>query len=339
MRTSWQPAVATPDGALAPGATAAKRGRRRKSEPGGRTAPGGTAAGGLGGRAGLTMTLPFMILYALFFLAPFLYSIVLSLRSPQTGAFVGLFNYRNAVGNGLFWSAVIRMAYFGAIQVTVMIVLAVVLALFLDSPYCLRRKAFGLIYFLPYAVPGVIAAMMWAFLLQPDLDNALKVPHLLGLASGPLNPLSYGFVLYAMMLIVTWEWTGYNMTILLTSLTSVPREVLESGKIDGASELSIAWRIKLPMIRRTIAFITIISIIGTLQLFNEPVVLNDIASMGSSYSPNQIIYNTAFSFGNEQLAAAQSIILALITVVATAVFYRIVRQRFGLAGTVRGAAR
>jgi len=285
------------------------------------------------------MTTPFLVLYGLFFLAPFLYSVVLSLRSPQSGAFVGLFNYRNVVGNGQFWSAVIRMAYFGAIQVTAMIVLAVVLALFLDSPYCLRRKVFALIYFLPYAVPGVIAAVMWGFLLQPDLDNALKVPHLLGLASGAVNPLSYGFVLYAMMIIVTWEWTGYNMTILLTSLTSVPPEVLESGRMDGASELKIAWRIKLPMIRRTIAFIGIISVIGTLQLFNEPVILNDIASIGSSYSPNQIIYNTAFSFGNEQLAAAQSIILALITVMATAIFYRVVRHRFGMAGAVRGAAR
>ncbi len=333
MRTSWQPKLATP------GDAPADLGPRRSAAPGSRRARSGSAACGLGGRAGLAMTAPFLVLYALFFLAPFLYSVVLSLRSPQTGAFVGLFNYRNVVGNGQFWSAVIRMAYFGAIQVTAMIVLAVLLALFLDSPYCPRRKVFALIYFLPYAVPGVIAAVMWAFLLQPDLDNALKVPHLLGLASGPLNPLSYGSVLYAMMLIVTWEWTGYNMTILLTSLTSVPREVLESGRIDGASELAIAWRIKLPMIRRTIAFIAIISIIGTLQLFNEPMILNDIASIGSGYSPNQIIYNTAFSFGNEQLAAAQSIVLALITILATAVFYRIVRHRFGMAGAVRGAAR
>jgi multiple sugar transport system permease protein len=291
------------------------------------------------GHAGFAMTTPFLLLYLLFFLAPFIYSVVLSLRSPQTNAFVGLFNYGNVISDSQFWSAVVRMAYFGAIQVTVMIVLAIVLALFLDSPYCWGKKVFALAYFMPYAVPGVIAAVMWAFLMQPDLDNALNVPHRLGLASGPLNPLSYRFALYAMMLIVTWEWTGYNMTILLTSLTSVPREVLESGKIDGASELAIAWRIKLPMIRRTIAFIMIISVIGTLQLFNEPMILNDIASIGSSYSPNQIIYNTAFSFGNEQLAAAQSIVLALITVVATAAFYRIMRHRFGMTQSVRGAAR
>ena len=80
------------------------------------------------------------------------------------------------------------------------------------------------------------------------------------------------------MLIVTWEFTGYNMTILLTSLTNVPHQVLEAAKVDGCSELAIAARIKLPLIRRTIAFIVILSIIGTLQLFSEPVILNEIAS-------------------------------------------------------------
>jgi multiple sugar transport system permease protein len=285
------------------------------------------------------MTTPFLILYVLFFLAPFGYSVVLSLRSPRTNGFVGLFNYRSVVSDSQFWSAVVRMAYFGAIQVTLMICIAIGLALLLDSPYIRGRKFFALAYFFPYAVPGVIAAVMWAFLLQPDLDNALNVPHLIGITGSALDPLSYRFVLYAMMLIVTWEWAGYNMTILLTSLTSVPREVLDSGKIDGASELALAWRIKLPLIRRTIAFITVISIIGTLQLFNEPVILNDIASIGSTYTPNQFVYNSAFQFGNEQLAAAQSIVLALITVVATGAFYGIMRRRFDILGAVKGGRR
>jgi multiple sugar transport system permease protein len=290
-------------------------------------------------RAGFAMTTPFLVLYLLFFLAPFLYSLVLSLRSPLTNRFVGLFNYGNVVSNGVFWSAVERMVYFGVIQVSAMICIAIALALLLDSPYCRGKKFFALAYFFPYAVPAVIAAVMWAFLLEPDLDSVLNVPHRLGLTSGPVDPLSYRLVLYAMMFIVTWEWAGYNMTILLTSLTSVPRELLESGKIDGASELKIAWRIKLPLIRRTVAFITVISIIGTLQLFAEPMILNDIASIGTQYSPNQLIYNTAFFFGNEQLAAAQSIVLALITVVATAAFYGIMRARFDIFGAARRGAR
>ena len=83
-------------------------------------------------------------------------------------------------------------------------------------------------------------------------------------------------------------------------------------------------------------FTVILSIIGTLQLFNEPVMLNNIASIGNSLTPNQIIYNTAFQFGNESLAAAQSIMLAVITIVATVAFYGIIRRRSDpLAGTRR----
>jgi multiple sugar transport system permease protein len=280
----------------------------------------------------MAMTTPFLALFAVFFAGPLVYSVVLSLRSPLTGAYSGLLNYRTVFSNGAYWDAVVRMAYFGAIQVTVMICLAIGLALLLDSPYCKGRKIFALIYFLPFAVPGVIAALMWSFLLEPDLDSALKVPHLLGLASGPLQPLSYRAALYSIMLIVTWEWTGYNMTILLTSLTNVPHQVLEAAKVDGASELQVAARIKLPMVRRTVIFLVVLSIIGTLQLFNEPLILNNIASTGSSLAPNQIIYNTAFSFGNQELAAAQSVILALITIVATVAFFGVVRRRFGPAG-------
>jgi multiple sugar transport system permease protein len=278
-------------------------------------------------RAAATMTVPFLVLFAVFFAGPLIYSIVLSLRAGGTGAFAGLLNYRTVLANGQYWGGVERMAYFGVIQVTVMIVLALALALYLDSAYCVGRKFFALVYFLPYAVPSVIAAIMWAFLLQPDLDNALNVPHLLGLAHGPVSPLDYRLALYAMMLIVTWEFTGYNMTILLTSLTSVPRQLIDAAAIDGCSELRIAWNIKFPLIRRTVVFTVILSIIGTLQLFNEPVILNYIAATSSSYTPNQIIYNTAFSFGNEPLAAAQSVVLAVITIVATVSFYGIIKRR------------
>ena len=287
----------------------------------------------------MAMTTPFLALFAVFFAGPLVYSVVLSLRSPLTGAYSGLLNYRSVFSNGAYWSAVVRMAYFGAIQVTVMICLAIGLALLLDGPYCKGRKIFALIYFLPFAVPGVIAALMWSFLLEPDLDSALKVPHLLGLASGPLQPLSYRVALYSIMLIVTWEWTGYNMTILLTSLTNVPRQVLEAAKVDGASELQVAARIKLPMVRRTVIFLVVLSIIGTLQLFNEPLILQNIASTGNSLAPNQIIYNTAFSFGNQELAAAQSVILALITIVATVAFFGIVRRRSNPLGAIKAVAK
>ena len=304
-----------------------RAGAGRAGDAARRTSPGRPRPPRAQRRAAAGMTAPFLVLFAVFFVGPLIYSLVLSLKAGGTGAFAGLLNYHAVIANAQYWGGVQRMAYFGVIQVSVMIGLALVLALYLDSTYCVGRKFFALVYFLPYAVPGVIAAIMWAFLLEPDLDGALNVPHLLGLASGPLNPLSFRFALYAIMLIVTWEFAGYNMTILLTSLTNVPRQIVEAARIDGCSELGIAWRIKFPLIRRTVMFTVILSIIGTLQLFNEPVLLNDIASIGSNYTPNQIIYNTAFSFGNEPLAAAQSVLLAAITIGATVAFYSIIRRR------------
>jgi len=304
-----------------------RQGAGRAGDAARRTSPGRPRPPRAQRRAAAGMTAPFLVLFAVFFVGPLIYSLVLSLKAGGTGAFAGLLNYHAVIANAQYWGGVQRMAYFGVIQVSVMIGLALVLALYLDSTYCVGRKFFALVYFLPYAVPGVIAAIMWAFLLEPDLDGALNVPHLLGLAGGPLNPLSFRFALYAIMLIVTWEFAGYNMTILLTSLTSVPRQIVEAARIDGCSELGIAWRIKFPLIRRTVMFTVILSIIGTLQLFNEPVLLNDIASIGSNYTPNQIIYNTAFSFGNEPLAAAQSVLLAAITIGATVAFYSIIRRR------------
>jgi len=313
------------DGALSVPAGVGGRGRNR-----------GIQAGQ--GRAGRAMTAPFLALFAVFFAGPLVYSVIISLRSPLTGGYKGWLNYHTVLANGAFWQAVVRMGYFGIVQVTVMIGIAIGLALLLDGPYCRGKRMFGLLYFLPYAVPGVIAALMWGFLLQPDLDVLLKVPHMLGVTGSPLQPLDYRLGLYSIMLIVTWEWTGYNMTIVLTSLTNVPRQVLEAAKVDGASELAIAARIKLPMIRRTLVFIVVLSIIGTLQLFNEPVILNEVASIGNSLTPNQIIYNTAFSFGNEELAAAQSVVLAIITVVASVAFYGITKRRMN-AFAPKGVAR
>lgn len=271
---------------------------------------------------------PFFILFAAFFLVPFVYSIIESTKSPINGAFVGFKNFSYVLGLADFWSGLQRVVYFGVIQVTAMVVLALCLALLLDSPYCRGRRLFSTLYFLPFAVPSVIAALMWGFLYSPDLDGALSLPQNWGLANAPIQPLGNRLVLYAVVLIVLWEFTGYNMTIYLTSLTSISREVLEAAQIDGASQWTVIRRIKLPLIRRTIVFTLVLAIIGTLQLFNEPQILSNLTPyITSSYTPNLSIYSEAFSFGNIPLAAAESLVLAVITILASVTFFRIVSQR------------
>lgn len=285
------------------------------------------------------MVAPFSVLFIAFFAVPLCYSVYISMKSEQTGAFIGFQNYKYVFGLSDFWSGVERMLYFGVIQVTFMVLCGLALALFLDSPYCRGKRIFGLVYFLPYAIPGVIAAIMWGFLFSPQLDQLLGIGRDLGLAHGAFQPLGSSTVLYAIMFIVTWEFTGYNMTIYLTGLSSVPKEVIDAARIDGASEWAIARRVKLPLLRKTIIFTVVLAIIGTLQLFNEPSIINDLVPLGAAFTPNLLIYNTAFGLGNISLAAAESVVLALIIVVASLAFFRIVRIQEGRSRKVSGLQR
>jgi multiple sugar transport system permease protein len=273
------------------------------------------------------MVAPFAALFLMFFAFPLVYSIGISFTSARTSQFIGFQNYVYMFGLSEFWAGILRVLYFGVIQVTVMIVCAVVLALFLDSPYARGKRLFSTIYFLPYAVPGVIAAIMWGFLFTPQLNGVLNIPMELGLTSKPIDPLDPSTVLYAIMFIVTWEFTGYNMTIYMTSLSSIPREILDAARIDGASEVQIARLIKLPLLRRTLTFTLVLSIIGTLQLFNEPSIIGQLTPIGTSYTPNLLIYTTAFSFDNIPVAAAMSVVLAVITIAGSLAFFRIIRPR------------
>ncbi|ULT56850.1 sugar ABC transporter permease [Neobacillus drentensis] len=271
---------------------------------------------------------PFLILFALFFVFPFVYSLILSLFVNIQGKyhFVGLTNYLTAWEDKSFWYAVYRVAYYGVVQVTIMLVLALVLALFLDSRFVKNKAVFRVIYFLPYAVPGVIAAIMWGFLYSPDLNPILSI---FGIFTGgkPLNLLDSGTVLYGIMNMATWAWTGYNMTIYFASLTSIPIELYDAAKIDGCNEFQTAWHIKLPLLKQVIIMTTVLSIIGSLQLFNEPYVLSSLTSIPATFTPNMDIYNMAFAYGNFTYSATLSITLVLITFIASLLFMYATSER------------
>ena len=260
---------------------------------------------------------PYGILFVLFFVFPFFYALYLSffMQHGPSNFFVGLQNYERVFADGNFWSGVVRVFYYGIVQVTIMLILALAFALFLDSPLVKGKAFFRLVYFLPYAVPGVIAAIMWGFLYSPQLNPILGF-----ITGGKLNLLSQDNVLYAIVNIAIWEWTGYNMTIYFANLTSVPLELYDAAKIDGCNEWQLATKIKLPMIRSTIIMTIVLSIIGSLQLFNEPFILSSMTSIPPAFSPNLYIYNMSFNFNNLNYSAALSIVLTIITFAVSMLF-------------------
>nr|MDT0660400.1 sugar ABC transporter permease [Micromonospora sp. DSM 115978] len=280
------------------------------------------------GRAIAIFVLPFGLLFAIFYAVPIGYAVVQSLYvvertgtfGPAREVFGGLAQYERVFADGPFWGSVGRVLLFGVVQVPVMLGLALLLALLLDSRLVRGRRFFRLAFFVPYAVPGVIAAIMWGFLYSPNLSPFTSVTSAVDLLSADL-------VLWAMANVVTWVYVGYNMLIIYSALLAIPAEVYEAARLDGAGQARIAWSIKIPLVRPAIVLTAVFSIIGTLQLLAEPQVFRSFSSaVSSTYTPNLTVYSTS-SIPNFNLAAAFSVVLAVATFILSFTFLKITQRR------------
>ena len=281
--------------------------------------------------AGPLFVAPFLILFLILFLAPLGYAAYLSLFEHKLiggTTFVGLDNYVTAVQDPILRSGVLRVAAFFVIQVPLMLLLALVFALALDSGLLRLARVVRLGIFVPYAVPSVVASLMWGYLYGPDYgpfaqlarNLDLPVPHLL----------SEGWMLGSLANIVTWEFTGYNMIILYAALRTIPPDLYEAAAMDGAGAWRIAWSIKLPALRPALMLTLVFSVIGSFQLFNEPNLLQRLAPavIDSGYTANLYAYSLAFTSQQINYAAAVSFLLGLVIVIVSyAVLLTATRRR------------
>ncbi len=279
-------------------------------------------------RAIAVLVTPFALLFALFYLLPIGYAIRQSLmvikRDGTYGVpkdvFGGLSQYALVFQDHNFMSSMGRMFLFGVVQVPIMLGLALLFALLLDSPLLRGKKFFRLAFFVPYAVPGVIAAIMWGNLFSPNLSPFKSV-------TSSADFLGPNLVLWALANVVTWVYVGYNMLIMYSSLLSIPTEIYEAARMDGAGQMRMAWSIKIPLVRPAIILTAVFSIIGTLQLLAEPQVFQSFSSaVTSTFTPNMSVYATA-SIPNSNLAAAMSVVLALITFVLSFSFLKFTQRQ------------
>lgn len=270
---------------------------------------------------------PFLVLFIGTIIVPILMTIGYSFTTVErsgllgekgtTARFAGLDNYLAALSNVNFVASIGRMLLFGVVQVTVMILAAVILALLLESAAAKWPGFFRSAYFLPYGIPGVIATILWSFLYIPGLSPIIDVLGLVGIEIDFLGP---NLVLWSIANIVTWTYTGYNMLIIIAQLKSIPGELYEAARIDGAGPFRIVRSIQLPLIRPAVMLTVIFSIIGTLQLFAEPQVLMTMSSgITSEYTPNMSAYAFAFQYNDVGMAAAQAVIIAVSAFVLSAI--------------------
>jgi multiple sugar transport system permease protein len=272
------------------------------------------------GAAGPLFVAPFLVLFGLLFLAPLGYAAYLSLFQHKLiggTVFVGLDNYVKAVTDPLFLRGVLRVATFFVIQVPLMLVLALLFALALDSGLTRLAKVVRLGIFVPYAVPSVVATLMWGFLYGPDYGPFAQLGRLF---SVPVpNFLSDSWILGSIANIVTWEFVGYNMIILYAALRTIPKELYEAAAVDGAGAWRTAWSVKLPALRPALMLTLLFSVIGSFQLFNEPKLLWTLVPtvIDTGYTANFYAYTLAFTGQQVNYAATVSFLLGLVIVVVS----------------------
>ncbi|MEJ8640758.1 sugar ABC transporter permease [Streptomyces sp. MS1.HAVA.3] len=272
---------------------------------------------------------PFFVLFAVVMVAPVAYAGWMSLYREQSSGlgfggvertFTGMANYTAVLADPAFRASFLNVAAYCLAYIPVMIGGALGLALLVDSAYARAKRFFQLAFFLPHAVPGLIAAIIWIYLYTPGLSPVVEW---IDGSGGSWNFFSPANSLSSMVNIAVWQWVGYNMVIFFAALQAVPREVIEAATVDGAGAWRIALGIKVPIIRSSVVMTVLFTCVGAVQLFTEPKLLSDKAqALGNDWSPTMYIVGKAFIDQDYASAAAASLLLAL---VAGALSYTVTR--------------
>ncbi|QFY10149.1 ABC transporter permease subunit [Nonomuraea phyllanthi] len=280
---------------------------------------------------GASLTFPFLVGFALFVMVPVVMALresVFATRSTgglgfggQTVTFVGLDNFAKGLQDPVFWGGMLRVLVYALVAVPLTQLLSLACALLLDAARRRTAARFRVVLLLPYMVPGIIATLIWLFQYSPAVGPLSDLFRIFGLE---LNFYSGDLVWVSIGNMALWGALGFNMLILNGALQSVPHEIFEAARLDGAGELRIAVSIKVPFVRGSLVLTSLLSIIGTLQLFNEPLLFRAVTpeTITKDFTPAMMIYNQAFQVGDLNYATALSVILAVVVGVASAVIYR-----------------
>lgn len=276
-------------------------------------------------RAAYLFIAPFVLFFVAFYLVPVFYAVYLSLFTrkrvgvgqPPQEVFSWFDNYARAFQDGEFLRSLLNVLLFGVIQVPIMIGLALLLALALDTYKGPLLRFFRTAFYLPYTLPTIIAGLLWGYLYSREIS---PFNQMLGTKIDFFDPTG---LFFSIGNIVTWTWTGYNMVTLYASLQNVSQELYEAARIDGATPGQIARFIKVPLLRPTLVLTLIFSVIGTSQIFSEPFILKSSGNyIPDNITPNTYLYLAFSRDGNFYYAATLALILGFITFAFSGAFLR-----------------
>ena len=269
---------------------------------------------------GLAFTSPALLLVGAFALFPLGFGVYISLTNwPLVGPyhFIGLSNYSSLIHNSEFLQSIVFTLKYTAIVTIPIFVVGYALAVFVRSN---RRgtTVFRTLIFLPYIVGLVAESYMALVELQPSSGSVNFVLSKLGIASATTAwTVRTGLATTAICILVIWFASGLTMMLLMAGMQSIPNDLYESARVDGASWWSTEWRLTVPLLRRSIALSLIISVVGSFLAFNQFFIITDGGPGTSTVPVVMSIYQTAFADTDVGLASAMSVVLVIVVGLVT----------------------
>ena len=274
---------------------------------------------------------PFLITFALFTVYPLFQSIVLTTQQtigPGFERYVGADNFRNILSDPKFWIAVKNTLLFASASVAIQMPLALGLALLMNQPWLKGRSFYRLAVFSPALVGSVFVGIMSAIVFQARTGMLNRSLHAL-FNFNPDFPWLSTYLMPAMIIATLWMWTGFNMIYFLAALQNVEKELVDSASIDGAGPWQRFLHVTLPAIRPVAGYVTLISLIASLQVFELPYLMLSRLNSGPENRGLTVVmylYQTGFNVGDLGYASAIGWILALLLIFLSILYRRMSRD-------------
>ncbi|HEY0768587.1 MAG TPA: sugar ABC transporter permease [Steroidobacteraceae bacterium] len=285
------------------------------------------------GAAAWAFAAPALLIILVFFFVPVLGALALSLTDFDLYAladirnlrFVGFDNYRHLLHAPAFWRAVANTAYFVVVGVPLSLAASLAAALLVNSRLAYASAFFRTAFFAPVVTTLVAVAVVWRYLLHTRY-GLLNY----GLAQFGIHPVDWlgdpHWALPAIILFAVWKNFGYNMVIFIAALQSIPAELYEAARLDGAGLWQEFGRITVPMLRPTLLLVSILTVAGYFQLFAEPYVMTQGGPLQSTVSVLYFMYEEGFKWWSLGSASAVAFLLFLIILAVTALQLRLTRD-------------
>lgn len=285
-------------------------------------------------RAGWLLLSPALLLIGVFFVVPVVASLLLgftdfdiyALADLDALRIIGLRNYQALLDSPLFWQALRNTCYFAFVGGPLSVAVSLAAALLVNARATRFKAFFRSVLFMPFVTTLVAVAIVWRYLYHPEYGLLNWALSFIGL--GPVDWLgSASWAMPSIILVAVWKGFGYNMLVFIAGLQSIPEDLYEAARLDGATGWQQFRYITLPMLRPTMLFVAIITMVGFFQLFAEPYVMTQGGPLRSTTSLVLLMYEEGFRWWRMGYAAAVAVVLFLLILAVTLVQRRVQPER------------